>query len=259
MKNERIPLHALLLCAIFILAAPSLVSADVYLKYRQHTDPFEVAGQVQPASDSVRETWVGKNKIRNDEGTQTVIMRLDRKLVYFIDNQKKTYSELPMDVQKMAEKAIEQDESMSPQEKQEAMDFVEGMMKSMSDLSITVEKTDETKKIGNWKCRKYVQTTSTSMGPSVTEVWATRDINLDYELLNRMYAASMTMMPGLRNSIDDITKEMNKIKGVTVYSASVTSAMDTQVKSSQQLLDYADKDAPQGLYEPPADYLKHEM
>lgn len=259
MKKKRILLHTLMLCAISILAVPSFLGADVYLKYKQHTDPFEVAGQVQPASDSVRETWVGKNKIRNDEGAQTVIMRLDKKLVYFIDNRKKTYSELPMDVQKMAEKAIEQDKSMTPQEKQEALDFVEGMMKSMSDLSITVEETAETKKIGSWKCRKYVQTTSTSMGPSVTEVWATRDIDLDYDLLNRMYAASMMMMPGLRDSIDEITGEMKKIKGIAVYSASVTSAMDTRIKSSQQLLDYADKDAPQGLYEPPADYMKHEM
>jgi hypothetical protein len=259
MRREQISLHTLLLCAICILAFPGLIYADVYLKYKQHVDPFNVMGQEQPGKDAVRETWIAKDMIRNDEGLQTVIMRLDKKLVYFINNEQKTYAELPMDVEKMAKQAIEHDKSMSSQEKEEAKRFLKEMMKDLSKINITVKETEEKKQIGTWDCKKYIQTTTTSTGPSMTEIWATKDIDLDYGLLNRMYAASMMMMPSMRDSIDDIMREMSKIKGVTVYSSSTTSVMDTQIKSSQELLAYADRKAPEGFYEPPKGYSKHEM
>lgn len=259
MKREHLFLHTLWVCAVCILALPGLIHADVYLKYRQHVDPFSVMGQEQPAKDAVRETWIAKNMIRNDEGLQTVIMRLDKKVVYFVNNEQKTYAELPMDVEKMAQQAIEHDKNMTAEEKEEAKRFLQEMIKDMSKISITVRSTEEKKKIGDWTCKKYIQTTTTSTGPSMTEIWATRDIDLDYDLLNRMYAASMMMMPSMKDSIDDIMREMRKIEGVTVYSSSTTTVMDTQIKSSQELLAYADRDAPEGFYEPPKGYSRHEM
>lgn len=259
MNKKHIITHAVMLCAVSIFICAGSISADVYLKYRQHTDPFEVMGQVEPAKDSVRETWVAKNMIRNNEGQKTVIMRLDKKLVYFINNEQKSYAELPMDVEKMAQKAIDRDEKMSEQEKEQAREFVQGLMKNMSKLSITIKETGERKKIGNWNCLKYIQTTTTAMGPSVTEIWATNELELDYELLNRMYASSMVMLPSLRDSINTITQEMNKIKGITVLSISTTTIMDSQIKSSQELLEYSNKNIPESFYEPPDGYIKQEM
>jgi hypothetical protein len=250
---------AMMLFAALTFFSPGFISADVYLKYKQHTDPFQVMGQTQPAKDSVRETWVGENRIRNDEGLQSVIMRLDRKQVYFINNEQKMYAVLPMDVEKMAKQAIEGDKSMSIQEKEQAKKFVQEMMRDISKFTISIKETGETKKIGKWNCSKYIQTTKTAMGPSTTEIWATKDIPLDYGMLNRMFAASMMMMPSLKGSMDDISREMSKIKGVTVYSASSSSVMDTQVKSTQELLDCADKNVPDSFYEPPEGYSKKEM
>jgi hypothetical protein len=250
---------ALALFAISICFIPGLLRADVYLKYRQHTDPFKVMGQIQPAKDSIRETWVGENRIRNDEGLQSVILCLDTQQVYFINNEQKMYAILPMDVEKMAQQAIEHDKSMSVQEKEQAKQFVQDMMKDISKFTISIKETREKKKIGKWKCTKYVQTTKTAMGPSITEIWATKDINLDYKLLNRMYAESMMMMPSLRGSIDSITREMAKIKGVTVYSSSRSSVMDSEVKSTQELLDCAERHTPDSFYEPPEGYAKKEM
>lgn len=259
MTRKTKTLHTLIVCAVCLLIPLGIIHADVYLKYKQHTDPFEVMGQLEPAKDMIRETWISKDMIRNNEGAKTVIMRLDKKIVYFINNQQKSYAELPMDVEKMANKAIEKDEKMSEQEKMQAKEFVQGLMKNMSELNITIKETAEKKKINNWDCRKYIQTTTTAMGPSITEIWATSDIKLDYELLNRMYASSMVMLPSLRDSIDGITKEMNKVKGITVYSVSTTTVMDAQIKSSQELMDFAEKEIPTAFYEPPEGYTKQDM
>lgn len=251
-------LQVLLIPALLIFLVPGLLRADVYLKYRQHTDPFQVMGQTQPAKDSIRETWVGENKIRNDEGLHSVILRLDRQQVIFVNKEQEMYAVFPLDVEEMAQQAIEQDQSMSLQEKEQAKKFVQDMMKDIAKFTIAIRGTGEQKKIGKWGCSKYIQTTKTAMGPSITEIWATRDIALDYKLLNRMYAASMMMMPSLRGSLDDIAREMGKIQGLTVFSSSSSTVMDTQVKSTQELLDCADRSTPQGFYEPPQGYMKKE-
>jgi hypothetical protein len=96
------------------------------------------------------------------------------------------------------------------------------------------------------------------MGPSETELWATQDIKLDYDLLHRMAAASMMMMPGMRESKGAFTKEMKKIKGVTVYAVSTANMMNTQIRTTQELLDYSDKNADEGFYTVPEDYTKED-
>jgi len=255
MKRKEI-LRLVFLYGVCMLALPGLIHADIYLKYRQRTEAFEIMGQEQPARESMRETWIARDMIRTDEGPQTMIMRIDKQQVYLMDNQARTYSEFPMDMEKMAEQAIEEDEQMTPEEKQEAKDFVQGMMDEMSEFSIAVEDTGETKKIGGWNCRKYIQTTTTTMGPSETELWATQDIKLDYDLLHRMAAASMMMMPGMQESKGAFTKEMKKIKGVTVYAVSTANMMNTQIRTTQELLDYSDKKADEGFYTVPEDYTK---
>lgn len=257
MKRKEI-LRLVFLYGVCMLALPGLIHADIYLKYRQRTEAFEIMGQEQPARESMRETWIARDMIRTDEGPQTMIMRIDKQQVYLMDNQARTYSEFPMDMEKMAEQAIEEDEQMTPEEKQEAKDFVQGMMDEMSEFSIAVEDTGETKKIGGWNCRKYIQTTTTTMGPSETELWATQDIKLDYDLLHRMAAASMMMMPGMRESKGAFTKEMKKIKGVTVYAVSTANMMNTQIRTTQELLDYSDKKADEGFYTVPEDYTKED-
>jgi len=257
MKRKEI-LRLVFLYGVCMLALPGLIHADIYLKYRQRTEAFEIMGQEQPARESMRETWIARDMIRTDEGPQTMIMRIDKQQIYLMDNQARTYSEFPMDMEKMAEQAIEEDEQMTPEEKQEAKDFVQGMMDEMSEFSIAVEDTGETKKIGGWNCRKYIQTTTTTMGPSETELWATQDIKLDYDLLHRMAAASMMMMPGMRESKGAFTKEMKKIKGVTVYAVSTANMMNTQIRTTQELLDYSDKNADEGFYTVPEDYTKED-
>ncbi len=251
--------RALVGALVLVAGLPGLLQADIYLKYKQHTDSFEMMGKPQPARDNVRETWLTKDMVRSDDGIQTVILRLDRKVAYFIDPQSKTYSEIPLDIGEMTSKAIEDQQEMDDADKAQAKQMLQGMMKGMGQFSITVKETGEKKKIGSWNCTKYLQTTTMAMGPSESEIWATSDIRLDYALLNRTMLASMMMMPGARDGMAEATKELGKIKGVNVYTVSTAKMMNTQVKTTQELLDYAEKKAPGDFYDPPAGYAKQAM
>ena len=74
------------------------------------------------------------------------------------------------------------------------------------------------KKIRDWNCEKYRSNHGTGHGPvSNLEIWATEDIKVDYELFARYAAAMMLHVPGAAAGMDDMVKEMKKVKGVARF------------------------------------------
>jgi hypothetical protein len=59
-------------------------------------------GQTQPAKDSTEITWIGKDRMRVEEGDRVTIVRADQKKMYVLDAKAKTYSvlDLPVDIKK---------------------------------------------------------------------------------------------------------------------------------------------------------------
>lgn len=107
-------------------------------------------------------------------------------------------------------------------------------------------------KVKDWNCKKY-HMKMTMMGTTSTqEIWATEDIKIDYDLYRTL---GLSVMPQTMGT-EDMLKEMKKIKGLAVMSTGSTSVMGTDVKSSQELIEYAEKSAPSGTYEIPQGYKK---
>ena len=86
------------------------------------------------------------------------------------------------------------------------------------------------------------------------EIWATEDVKIDYELYRNLAFSIMGQTPG----IEDMMKEMEKIKGIVVLQEGTMSMMGTDVKSTQELLEVSDKSAPAGTYEVPSGYKKQD-
>ncbi len=61
---------------------------------------------------------------------------------------------------------------------------MEQMRTMMEQTKVTVEPTDETKKINDWNCRKY-KVTKTGMIEVEQEIWATEDVALDLKRYHR--------------------------------------------------------------------------
>jgi hypothetical protein len=235
-KTSRI----LVLAALLLLVLGAVTAqADIYLKQTMHTNSYKAMGKTIPEKDSVTELWIGAQQTRTDQGEESsMIILLDQELIYFIDHQKLSYAEMPLDMSKELE-------GQDPA----AAKLFKGLMGGMS---AAVTETAETKKIGKWNCRKYLIEMSMPMGKSNAEAWATTDIKIDYE---KYYTASNAMLatqPGFAK----VLEEMKKIKGVIVYQVSTAKAMGADVTTTTEVLECVEKKAPAGTYDLPDGYKK---
>jgi hypothetical protein len=122
-------------------------------------------------------------------------------------------------------------------------------------MKVTVTPTEETKKIGSWNTAKYVMDVSAPMGNTKIEMWTTQDIEADYTAFMSVAAGARAMMPGYNEVLD----EMKKVKGITVYSVTEMSMMGSTFRSTLELIEAVEKDAPEGTFDIPEGYKKVDM
>jgi len=231
--------------------------ADFYIKKKVHTPAITMMGQTQPEKDDISVSWMGQNKVRTDQQDGTSIILLgDKGVMVMINHAKKEYAEMPMDFQKILDQALAE-EGEEDAEKAEAKKKMAGMMKGMmkgmmGEMSAKVTETGETKKIGDWNCRKYLLEMSMGMGSTKSEAWATEDIKLNYGLY---FAAGSSMMAG-QPGFEKIAQEMQKVKGFIVYQVDNVKAMGQDMTMTTEVLECTDKAAPAGTYDIPAGYKK---
>ncbi len=235
---------------VFIFATLMVQSAfaDIYMKQKQHTDAVTMMGQTQPATDLINEIWITTDKVVVLNEQQKTIMDMDKKTMTMVDHKAKSIIEIPMDFsQGMSEK-----EDMSTEEKAQ----FQKMMGKMMQMDIKVEETNEKKKIGDWNCRKYLQTTKMAFGTIDSEVWATEDIEVNKDLYMEYAVGMLSKMPGMNQNMDAIKQEMKKIKGIQVYSEQNTMMMGQTMKSSLELIEFKKEKAPDDLFDLPSTYEK---
>jgi len=222
------------LLATLLFATLSTVHADVFMKQKRHIDGFTMMGQTQPAKDSFVDTWFATDKIRSDQDKSSTIVRLDKNVLYIIDHDKKTYLERPFNLN-------------NP---------INEKMPGNLGINIIVTPANENKKINNWTCKKYLQKMDI-MGMSMTsEVWATEDIRMDYEVYSKFLSASFRQNPAMRADMEKLIKEMKKIKGVQVLTVTSNVVMGQTMKTVQELVDFKEGTAPVGIFDLPAGYKK---
>ncbi len=240
--------------ACFLLFVAVGLQADIYMKQKTHTDALTIMGMTQPAKDEITITWIARDKSRTDTGDQkTTIMRMDKGLLYKIDHKKKTYQEMSLNIKQM----IDENVAGKGKEAEEAAALAREMAEAFAEsMEVKVTPTNDRQKIGNWNCRKYLLDTTMAMGEVKSEAWATEELKIDWKSYLMLTNAMMAGSPGFEKMIDKIYQEMSKIKGVIVLQLNTTNAMNTQIKSSTELLEFGEKTAPEGTYEVPAGYKK---
>ena len=258
MKNRRFVYVAIITALVCFVFGTIQARADIYMKQKTHTDEFKMMGKTQAAKDVTSVFWLGENKARTDQeaGTSTIFLG-EKKILYMIDHNKKTYAEMPLDFDKMFDEAAAAGAGEDPEmaeAKKKMPGFMKGLMKGvMGGMSAKVTETGETKKIGSWNCRKYLIEMDMGMaGKTNSEAWATEDLKIDYSL----YFASANAMLASQPGFDKIVKEMQKVKGVIVYQTAAMKMMGSNMTSTTELLECSDKTAPAGNYEIPAGYKK---
>ncbi|HTF90895.1 MAG TPA: DUF4412 domain-containing protein [Planctomycetota bacterium] len=222
---------------VAILSAPAFC-ADVVITKSKHSDAMKMPGNEQPAKDTTETTWIGKDRMRIEDGDQVTIIRADQKKMYMLDMKAKTAStiDLPFDLKKYI--PAEQAEMMEP---------------FMSQIKVTITPSTETKKIKEWTATKYTmtQTMPMPMGGGITqEIWATKDVQADTAALNDLFATAMsTGMGGAA-----MANEYKKIQGFPVLVERTQSMMGQSFKSREEVKSIETKDAPEGSYDVPKDF-----
>ncbi len=231
---------ALAIALALLVTLPGLASpagADSLFVAKSHTDAFEVAGQKQPAKDSQVRTWISGDRLRRDDGDQSVIFRPDLKLLYLVDHESKTYSELalPIDLRKM----------MPPGSEAMADQIAEGMK-----LTVQVTAKDETRKVNQWNTKRYDVAVQSAMGMKIaTTLWVSKEVD-GYASMNRLAAAMASLQPGSAAWV----RELEAIDGYPVLQESSVDALGAKFGTREELVSVETKDAPAGTFEPPAGY-----
>lgn len=244
-------------CSMFFLACLlgllicSGAHADVFMKLKAHKDATRMGGQSLPAKDTIQTIWMAANMMRHDEAGASMIIRLDEKKAYYLDNSAKSYVEMPLDFEK-AMTDLEAATGKKDKEMEEQMKMAQSMFK----MKMTITDTGEKKTINKWNCRKYIREMTMGMGPVKSEVWATEDLKMDLDLYAQFNAVMMAMQPGAKESIEQATAEMKKLKGVPVLTITTANVMGANMKSTEELLEFKEGKAPDGIFEIPAGYKK---
>lgn len=226
----------ILLC-LLVLSLPLAAGADTLYTVKSHTDAFSVGGQSQPAKDSQVKVWAAGDRLRRDDGDQTMIFRLDKNRLYILDHEDKTYSEisLPIDLRKMMPKGSE---AMADQ-------IAAGMK-----VTVQVAPRDETKKINQWNARRYDVTVQSAMGMKIaTTMWVSKEVE-GFAPFNKMAGAMASLQPGS----GEWAKQLEKIDGFPVLTDSKVDALGAQFGTREELVSVETKAAPAGTYDLPAGY-----
>ena len=223
------------LITVCVLTVAVLAGADTMIVKVQKTGEFKMMGQTQPAKEETITTWIGADTMRNDQGSISVITRMDQNKMYVVNHDNRSFMviELPIDMEKLM--------GDNPQ--------IEQMMQMMQ-MEAKVTKTDETKKIGPYDCHKYELALTSQMMNMQQELWLTKDVEFDVSAYQAMAAQMMTLQPGFA----DMAEEMKKLDGVAVETRSTMKMMGSEMTMTEEVLSVDEKPAPAGTYEPPSDY-----
>ncbi len=245
MKSTFITLS--MICLLMVAFA-SIASADSYFKQQTYTSAMEMMGQSSPERYDTTETWMTKNRAYTAlPENYSFLIKVDENIGISINHNDKSYAVIPLDFDVLLAEATK-----SAEEAEEAKIMAEQMMGTL-DVSVTAS--EETKKINDWNTKKYILEIKMGMMSTTSEIWATQDIDIDYNLYYLATNAMMASFPGF----EDLVSEFNKIKGISVLTTGELEMMGTKSTSSNKLLEYKDANPPAGIYEIPEGYTKIEM
>lgn len=136
---------------------------------------------------------------------------------------------------------------------------MEQMRAMVAETKISVQDTGETKKIGDWNCKKY-QVAKTGMMQIEQEVWATEEVAFDVNRFTEMM--SLSGPDGLlANSPEGAAQkaEMAKIKGYPILTKTRMQMMGSAMETESEVKVIRQEAIPASLFDIPADYLPKEM
>lgn len=196
--------------------------------------------------EEVSKTYVayGKMKVASSDPQGTdMIVDPETGILTFLNDQAKQYYKIDT-------------KGMKSSMTQPGIDQMRAMMEK---TQVSVERTDETKQVNDWSCRKYL-VKKTGMMDIEQEVWATEDVDIDLDRYTDLM--SMSGPDGLLGDSPAAKaqrEEMDKIAGYPILTKSKVQMMGADMETESEVKVIREEPMPASLFEIPEGYSERQM
>jgi hypothetical protein len=235
------PPHLLQFVAAAALLAAAAGSApagaDLLFSIHGHADSVKLGNRSQAPRDSSARIWLAGDKMRRDEGSLSVIVRLDRHMLYLVNHADRTYSqvEVPLDWKKMVQPGDQ-----------------DSFAKFLADNEITaaVTPSTETRKIGAWSAHRVDVLLTNKHGLRMAnQMWLTKDLPL-FAAYNKMSGVLASLQPNAAAW----SQKVALLDGFPIYQETTITIGQSVSQTREEVVASETKDAPPGTYDVPAGF-----
>ena len=215
----------------------------VKLVSETRTDAMSLPSQDLAATVDTTTLWLGPDLARRDSGGGTFLVDAAGQLTQ-VDHVTHTWTSRSADEvgQLLAALAADTSSTDTPT----AIDQLRSLLK----VAARVSDTGEEAEIDGYRCRRWIVEQRYGPQHSTTELWLTRDIELDYGLLQRATRPAMQALPGGPAAL----AELSRLEGVPVRSSGLLRVMNRDGSTQSRLLSVETVTVPAAFFQPPADY-----
>ncbi len=209
--------------------------ADTYIKQIIQNKAFVLEGQEHEAGEEIIETWIGKNRLAKHGKGRSLIVLLDKKIIYIIDHVQKSYVEMtiPVDIHKY---------------------FPEPLEQLMGQVIVSVTPTEEFQKFDKRECKVYEVDIDSFMISMKMKVWATLDVPFDEKTYLEEMFPELAKVTHLLT--DSAVAELLKIGGFHFRTEMTLGFLGAEMESIHEVVEMARKSVPDNIYSLPSDYTK---
>jgi len=227
-----------LVVLMLLFAAGAHADTLLTIKTRLEKTPPPEPPRESPG-EGTSQLWVGDHRLREDtpKYSASVIRRFDRKKLYLINHESRTWSEtdLPFGPPSGGKKRPPLTEEM------------------------TVTVTGEVRQIGRWNARKVIVVSRGLLGETTSVKWMSTEVGVDEGTLNQWQAGAIVLPPGsIAPEVLEAQRRLDAIPGYPVLTESrIAGGPDeTEYRWHIELVSAEAKEPPADLYEPPAGYTR---
>jgi hypothetical protein len=228
---------AALAILLFAAARPAPVRADEMISIHGHAGAVKLGNRTQPARDSTATVWLAADRLRRDEGGVTVIVRLDRHMLYLINHADRTYSQVqvPIDWAKM----------VPPSDQESFTKFL-----ADNEINATITPSTESRKIRTWNTHRVDVLLTNKHGLKMaTHMWLSTDLPL-YAEYNKMAAILASLQP----NASSWSQKVGSLDGIPVYQETTITIGQSESQTLEEIVAADTKPAPPGTYDVPAGF-----
>ncbi len=209
------------------------------------SDAMSLPGQMVPASADTITLWLGPGVARRDVAGGSLLVHAAQDRLTWLDHASGTWTsqtgrELSRQIALLAADTL----GFASDDPRFAR------VRDMLNVNVKVTDTEEDAEIDGYQCRRWLVEQRMGDQTTVSELWLTRDIVVDWELIHRITQPTLAALPGG----PDALAEMARLDGFPVQSFAVLEVMGRKGRTETRLLSVETVEVAEDHFLPPRDY-----